>query len=165
MIKESNLTAKPMQVEGSLPPNPAGKGGFAKGQSGNPGGRAKMPPEIREMLSARAQDAVQTITKFLDDADPRVALKAAELLLDRAYGKPQQTSEPISFELPDDTSDAKALVAFHGALLRATASGEVAIADAREMSALFENHRRLHETADLEQRLSNLEKALQNGTA
>ena len=166
MTDELNLTAAAMQVdEAKLPPNPTGKGGFTKGQSGNPADRAKMSPEIRQMMTAKAQDAVQTITKFLGDGDPRVALKAAEMLLDRCYGKPQQAEEPICFELPDSTSTTTDLVEFHASLLKATAQGHVTVGDAREMSGLFENHRRLIEVADLEQRLSKLEKDIKNVAA
>ena len=166
MSDKGNLTTEAMQVDqAKLPPNPTGKGGFTMGQSGNPGGRAKMPPEIRQMLTAKAQDAVQTITKFLNDGDPRVALKAAELLLDRCYGKPQQAEEPINFELPDSTSSTTDLVEFHASLLKATAQGHVTVGDARGMSGLFENHRRLIEVADLEQRLSKLEKDQKNVAA
>ena len=133
------------------------RGRFTKGQSGNPSGRAKMPVEIRDMLTAKAKDAVGVCIKFLGDGDPRVALKAVELLLDRAYGKPTPASETISFELPEDTGNTEALVNLHGSLLRATANGEVAVSDAREMSGLFENHRRLIEVADLETRILKLE--------
>jgi hypothetical protein len=59
--------------------------------------------------------------------------------------------------LPDDTNNADALVALHASLLRSTAAGLVSVADAREMSGLFENHRRLIEVADLEQRIAKLE--------
>lgn len=116
-----------------------------------------MPQQIRELMTAKAEDAVNVYIKHLGDVDPRISLKAAELLLDRAYGKAAQSAEAINFELPDDTNNAVALVALHASLLRATASGEVAIGDAREMSALFENHRRLIEVADLEARITKLE--------
>ena len=49
-----------------------------------------MTPEIRAMLTAKAPDAVEIIIKHMSDGDPRVSLKACELLLDRAYGKPTQ---------------------------------------------------------------------------
>jgi hypothetical protein len=132
-------------------------GRFAKGQSGNPSGRAKMPPEVRELLTAKAQDAAQVYIRYLSDGDPRVALKAAELLLDRTYGKPQQADEPISFELPEGLDDASALVELHASLLRATANGDVTVSDARDVSSLFETHRRLIETTELEQRICALE--------
>ena len=34
--------------------NPTGKGGFQRGQSGNPGGRSKLPADIREAFKAKA---------------------------------------------------------------------------------------------------------------
>ena len=34
--------------------NPMGKGGFQRGQSGNPGGRPKLPADIREAFKAKA---------------------------------------------------------------------------------------------------------------
>ena len=144
--------------------NPKGTGGFIKGQSGNPGGRAKMPVEIKDMLEAKATEAVKVYIKHLDDTDPRVSLKAAELLLDRTYGKPQPSAETIKFALPEDSNTAAALVALHCSLLHATARGEIGVGDAREMSALFENHRRLIEVADLENRIAKLEES-QKGNA
>lgn len=137
-------------------------GKFAKGQSGNPSGRAKMPAEIRDILSSNSEKAVKAIVKFMDDDDPRVALRAAEALLDRTYGKPQLMAETISFSVPDDCNDAGALLALHASLLRATAKGEVAVSEAREMSALFESHRRLIEVADLESRIAKLESSQRN---
>ena len=137
-------------------------GKFAKGQSGNPSGRAKMPAEIRGILSSNSEKAVKVIVKFLDDSDPRVALRAAETLLDRSYGKPQLMAETVSFGVPDDCNDAGSLLALHASLLRATASGQVAVSDAREISALFESHRRMIEVADLESRIAKLENSQRN---
>lgn len=132
-------------------------GTFAKGKSGNPSGRAKMPPEVREMLTAKAKDAVGVIVKYLGDGDPRVALKAAELLLDRAYGKVQTASDGISLEMPPEATTPAGLLALHGALLNAVAVGQAPLAEAREFSALLESQRRLTETADLETRITRLE--------
>jgi hypothetical protein len=141
--------------------NPTGKGGFQPGQSGNPGGRAKMPPEIRNMLTAKAHEAVQVIANELGNGDPRVALKAAELLLDRAYGKPQAASESIDLSEAGDTSTPDAILKLHSAMLAAAATGKVTLAEAKEFSALLETQRRLIETADLETRLAALERKQQ----
>ena len=111
----------------------------------------------QHVATAKAKDAVNVYIKFLDDGDPRVALKAAELVLDRSYGKPQLMAETVCFGVPDDCNDACPLLAFHASLIRATASGQIAVSDAREMSALFESHRRLIEVADLESRIAKLE--------
>ena len=45
--------------------NPTGKGGFQKGQSGNPGGRSKLPADIREAFKARAPEALEVLTRCL----------------------------------------------------------------------------------------------------
>jgi hypothetical protein len=63
---------------------------FVKGQSGNPGGRVKMPEEVRELFRAKGPDALAVVSKHLLDNDPRVALQAAQIILDRAYGKVPQ---------------------------------------------------------------------------
>ena len=137
--------------------NPSGVGGFQKGQSGNPAGRAKMPAEVREMLMAKAQDAAQVYIKFLNDDDPRVALRAAELLLDRAFGKAQVATDGVSFDVPDNAATSEGLLELHAAILKGTASGNVPLSEARVLSSLLETHRRLIETTDLEQRIRTLE--------
>ena len=132
-------------------------GHFAKGKSANPGGRAKMPPEIREMLEAKAQDAVNVYIKHLGDTDPRVSLKAAELILDRAYGKVQVASDGISIEVPENTGSAQDLKDLHARVVGAAASGAVSLPEARDMSAIIETHRKIIETTDLESRIARLE--------
>ena len=65
-------------------------GRFQKGQSGNPGGRPKLPAEMRELFQARAPEAFEVLTRHLQSSDPRIAITAAGAILDRAYGKPAQ---------------------------------------------------------------------------
>jgi hypothetical protein len=71
--------------------NPTGKGGFQRGQSGNPGGRSKLPADIREAFKARAPQALEVLTRCLQSNDDRVAMMAAQAILDRGYGKPAQS--------------------------------------------------------------------------
>lgn len=66
------------------------KGYFVAGKSANPGGRAKVPPEVKEALRAACPKAVSTLIALLDDKKPIMRLKAACEILDRAYGKPVQ---------------------------------------------------------------------------
>jgi hypothetical protein len=65
-------------------------GRFAPGVSGNPGGRPKLPAEMKEMFQAKAPEAFEVLCKHLDAKDPRVAVAAATQILDRAYGRPVQ---------------------------------------------------------------------------
>ena len=71
--------------------NPTGKGGFRRGQSGNPGGRSKLPADIREAFKAKAPQALEVLTRCLQSGDDRVAMMAAQAILDRGYGRPTQS--------------------------------------------------------------------------
>jgi hypothetical protein len=53
----------------------------------NPGGRPKLPVEIREMAQAASPRALAKVIEHLNHEDARVSLRAAEILLDRGYGK------------------------------------------------------------------------------
>ena len=85
-----------------------GNGRFQKGESGNPGGRPKLPAEMREMFRAKAPEAFEVLSRHLQSPDAKVAIAAATQILDRAYGRPVQsidaniTEDPIRYivELP-----------------------------------------------------------------
>jgi hypothetical protein len=64
---------------------------FQKGVSGNPGGRPKLPAEMKEMFQAKAGDALEVLTRCLQSNDDRVAIMAAQAILDRGYGRPHQS--------------------------------------------------------------------------
>ena len=72
------------------------KHGFKKGQSGNPNGRPKKLPELDKLLAdvlGEEKDgitAAEAILKKLRQMAAQGNLRAAEILLDRGYGKPKQ---------------------------------------------------------------------------
>lgn len=73
---------------------------YAKGKSGNPKGRPPLTPEERqdrEALVRRARDMSQAVLDRLETLALRgkgpVAVRASELVLDRAWGKPRQDLE------------------------------------------------------------------------
>jgi DUF2075 family protein len=66
---------------------------FSKGQSGNPSGRKRLAPEIKELFLKNTVRAFKRICQLIDSDDERVALKAAVYVVDRAYGKPTQSMD------------------------------------------------------------------------
>jgi hypothetical protein len=92
--------------------NHTGRGCFRKGESGNPGGRPKLPAEMREMFRAKAPEAFEVLSRHLQSPDAKVAIAAATQILDRAYGRPVQSidaninDDPVRYivELPEKSA-------------------------------------------------------------
>ena len=66
-------------------------GQFKPGQSGNPGGRPKIPDEVKRAFESHTMQAVRVLAKAMKDPDPRIRVTAAAHILDRTLGKPAQT--------------------------------------------------------------------------
>jgi hypothetical protein len=68
---------------------------FQKGQSGNPGGRKPIPPEVKELARAYSEEAIKTLATVMNDkkAPASARVMAANAIIDRAYGKPTQHIE------------------------------------------------------------------------
>jgi hypothetical protein len=89
-------------------PTPPKHSQFKKGQTGNPNGRPKKLPELHVLLAdvlGEEKDGISAAEAILKSIRAKAAkgdVRAAELLLDRAYGKPKQsidnnitTTEPL----------------------------------------------------------------------
>ena len=71
---------------------------FKKGVSGNPGGRKAMPKALQLKLSKIMPKAFEVIVDLMNNSDDdNVRLKAANILIERQFGKPVQ---PIGNEDP-----------------------------------------------------------------
>lgn len=69
---------------------------FAKGKSGNPGGRPKIPDDVKAAARAHTMEAIQTLVDVMRSKSITVAsarVTAAQALLNRAWGTPVQTTE------------------------------------------------------------------------
>lgn len=62
-----------------------------------------MNPEVRDLARAASPDAIRRAIALMQDADPNVALKAINTVLDRAWGKPAQVQSGEGGEGPAET--------------------------------------------------------------
>jgi hypothetical protein len=103
--------------------NTVGLRPWAKGQSGNPGGR---PKGIAAKAREHTDRALEVLSGALGDEDPRVRVTAAKELLDRGWGKPLAMTADVTKKLDDFTDDdIDAGIAF----LRAALGASVALGD------------------------------------
>lgn len=63
---------------------------FQKGQSGNPGGRKKIPDCITNLAKDKSKRAMERLVEWMEGDDPRASVRACEIILERAWGKPVQ---------------------------------------------------------------------------
>ena len=61
--------------------------GFKPGKSGNANGRPPIPEDVKEAARALTVEALDTLRECLRDKSGAVRVRAAEALLDRAWGK------------------------------------------------------------------------------
>lgn len=67
---------------------------FPKGKSGNPGGRPKLPEDVkhvRELARQYTASAVAALVEVLESDSAAGKVAAANALLDRGWGKPEQS--------------------------------------------------------------------------
>lgn len=78
--------------------NPTGKGGFQKGQTGNPSGRGRRQiGDLSREARRYAALALDTLVKICRSGDnERNRLAAANALLDRGFGRPVQAIDFIT---------------------------------------------------------------------
>jgi hypothetical protein len=63
---------------------------FPAGQSGNPGGRTAEFAECQRICRVATPDAARRLIELMSSFDERVALMAADKLIERAWGKPRE---------------------------------------------------------------------------
>ena len=75
------------------PKRPPTSGSFKPGKSGNPGGREKLPEDVkhvRELARQYTAQAIETLATVMATGSPNAQVSAANALIDRGWGKPEQ---------------------------------------------------------------------------
>lgn len=90
-----------------MPENRDKNGQFTKGNNGNPGGRPKVPDEVKAMLKAAAPEAVKLLTETMNNPNARsdLRIRCAETIMDRVYGKATQPIEGAVVNLAAQISE------------------------------------------------------------
>lgn len=68
---------------------------WPKGVSGNPAGAQKKIPELDKLLSDIPESDYEAIIQKLIDKAKKGDIRASEVVLDRAYGKPKEKIEVV----------------------------------------------------------------------
>lgn len=83
-----------------MPENKSKSGRFVAGQSGNPGGRPKIPEDVKMAFRALVPEAVEILGAIMRNPKEKTPyrIEAIKTILDRAYGKPVQAQD-ISLDM------------------------------------------------------------------
>lgn len=75
---------------------------FQKGQSGNPSGRPKDDPGLKEACRSHTMECIEVLVSIVNNKKSRDndRIKAAEVLLDRGYGKAVQAVDIDAKNIP-----------------------------------------------------------------
>lgn len=73
---------------------------FKKGQSGNPNGRRKENSELTDLARKWTNEAMERLAYWMRSENAKASVAASSIILDRAYGKAQQTIDLTVVEQP-----------------------------------------------------------------
>jgi hypothetical protein len=70
-----------------------------------------VPEDVKELTRSLSPEALETLGHIMRDkkAPAAARVSAANAILDRAYGKPQQSLDVTSNQVPDDMTDEELL--------------------------------------------------------
>jgi hypothetical protein len=145
----------PAPVETLNAPKPRGRP-FQPGQSGNPlgkprGARNRLTRALEALIDDQGEALIaRAVQKALDGDSPMLRALLSRLV-------PHRTDRTVEFAIPEVKTAADALCA-SSAVLAACSHGELSPSEAADVMALISRQVRVIEVAELEERLSALEK-------
>lgn len=103
---------------------------WKKGQTGNPGGKSEGQKECLALAREASPIAIKKLINLMDSCDDRVAIMAADKVLERAYGKakeqPAEDSAP-KIDLSKCPPEALALIKQALAMMAGSAPAQTVI--------------------------------------
>ncbi len=75
----------------TAPQNRDETGRFTPGRSGNPGGRPKLPDELKTLIACEGPAAFTRLVELSKSHTPQIALRACEIIVAYHLGKPPQS--------------------------------------------------------------------------
>jgi hypothetical protein len=124
------------------------------------GSRNKLTAETLALVEDGKTPVAFALGIMNDDTKTHeLRLHAARIAAPYLHSKPQPEGRIVSFELPEEIGTPAVLTKIHADILRSVASGEMSLDEGRDVSTLLDVHRRTIETAELEERISKLERA------
>lgn len=128
------------------------------GRGRTKGSRNRKTAELLSLAEEGESPAALCLRISKDEAQSLdTRLLAARIVMPFVHSKPQPENPTVEFELQDDIATPQGLLAAHQSILRAVAEGDLPVAIGKDISAMLEAHRRVTETADLEERIRKLE--------
>ncbi len=127
-------------------------GTFAKGQTGNPGGRPGNLANLRAKLTAGSDEIATVVLAAAKSGD----MQACRLILERIVPALKPITEPVPFDL-DDTD----LPSTARSIMRAIASGALPGDQGKVLLDAVLGMSRVIEVADLERRLKAIEASME----
>lgn len=124
------------------------RGQFAKGNSGNPGGRPKTATELRNLLAEGAEFAAEAILKKARKGD----MAACRIILDRIVQPSKPILPPAPFDLDD--SDPQSLAR---SVMKAIAAGTLSADQGKVILDGLASMMKVIEITELEERIARLE--------
>lgn len=135
------------QRELSPPAQRRKNGTFARGSSGNPGGRSGQTQEIRAKLA----EGAEAVTKKVLAAAKKGDMQACRLILERLVPPVKPAAEPVQFELDDSDLPSAAK-----SILRAIAAGNLPPDQGRHLIEGLSAVAKVIEVAELEKAVEEL---------